>query len=269
MKGVVMAGIRAPAVAGVFYPGRREELRREVRDLVEAAGPIAVVPAPKALIVPHAGYRYSGAVAASGYVALGAAGDSITRVVLLGPSHHVSFDGLALSGAEAFRTPLGDVAADREGIEAVAALPQVRVLEGAHEREHSLEVHLPFLQEQLGTFRIVPLVVGQATPEEVAEVLEVVWGGPETLLVVSSDLSHFLDEDSARAVDAETCRKIESLEYDRIAPHEACGSRAVAGLLLAASRHRLRPVTLDLRNSADTAGLRDRVVGYGAWRLAG
>ena len=257
--------IRPAAVGGLFYPGSAPELAAELRTLLAAVPARAEVPGLlKALIVPHAGYRYSGPVAATAYSLLRRRREAIRRVVLLGPVHRVPIRGLALPAAQAFATPLGSIPVDREAASRLLALRQVSVSEGAHAEEHSLEVQLPFLQQVLGEFTLVPLAVGDASPEEVSEVIEAVWGGPETLIVVSSDLSHYLPYEQARRVDAETCTTIgrlaRSLDFD-----EACGGTPINGLMLAARRHHLVPALLDLRNSGDTAGDRGRVVGYAAF----
>ncbi|AHE98117.1 AmmeMemoRadiSam system protein B [Thioalkalivibrio paradoxus] len=260
--------VRDPAVAGLFYPDDPAALRRAVQALMaDATGPAAGRSLPKALIAPHAGYRYSGPVAASAYAALGNASDRIQRVVLLGPSHRVPFRGIAATGAGAYRTPLGTIAVDRPALASIRELPGVVTLDLAHGPEHSLEVHLPFLQLLLGNFNLVPLVVGDAGPEQVAAVLERLWGGPETLIVVSSDLSHYHDYRTAQTLDAETCRAIEAMQDESLTPERACGCRPLAGLLRAARAHRLTVHTLDLRNSGDTAGPRSEVVGYGAWTI--
>jgi len=264
--------IREPAVAGFFYPDDPEVLRLTVHACLEegrrrlrAAGPGA---APKALIAPHAGYAYSGPIAGSAYATLEVLRDRIDRVVLLGPSHRVAFRGLALSSASFWRTPLGDVPLDRAGAAALEKLPQVRVFDAAHAEEHSLEVQLPFLQETLGSFALLPLVAGDATPQEVAQVLELAWGGPETLIVVSSDLSHYYDYEKARSLDRVTTAAIEALRSEALDEQSACGRVPVRGLLVGARLHGLAARTLDLRNSGDTAGPRDRVVGYGAYAFA-
>jgi len=261
-----MTVIRDPAVAGFFYPDDAGDLRATVETLLKRAGRPRRERAPKALIAPHAGYVYSGAVAASAYARLLPYRDRYERVVLLGPCHRVAFGNLAMSGADVFRTPLGDVPLDKAAIAALDA-GKVRVFEPAHELEHSLEVHLPFLQVILGKFTLVPLVVGDATSERVAEVLETLWDGDETLIVISSDLSHYLAYDKARARDRDTCVAIEHLDAQRIGHEDACGAIPVGGLLLEARRHGMQVTTLDLRNSGDTAGSKDRVVGYGAWML--
>ena len=259
--------VRLPAVAGMFYPADPDELRREVRRYLAAASHRRV-PHPKALIAPHAGYIYSGPVAGNAYAQLDQVADRISRVVILAPAHRMAFPGLAYSDADWFRTPLGDVPVDKEALAAIADLPQVHHLEQAFENEHSIEVHLPFLQEALDHFHIVPLLVSDATPEQVEEVLERLWGGDETLIVISSDLSHYLDYDEARAMDLQATRAIEALEPADLGYHHACGRTPIGGLLLAARRHHLHPVTLDLRNSGDTAGPRNQVVGYGAYAFA-
>jgi hypothetical protein len=260
--------VRSPAVAGLFYPEDPQELRKTVEAQLAQAPAQGGVGCLKAVIVPHAGYVYSGAVAAVAYAQLASLRDVVRRVVLVGPSHRVAFDGLAVSAVDAFETPLGLVEVDRPAVERVLALPQVQVLDAAHAREHSLEVQLPFLQQVLSEFRLVPLVVGNATAEEVAEVLESVWGEAETLVVVSSDLSHYLPYDAAQALDRATARAIERLEPAEIHFDQACGRLPVQGLLLAARRHGLHAQTLDLRSSGDTAGSRDSVVGYGAYAFA-
>ena len=259
-----MTVVRQSAVAGAFYPGKTKELSDTVRGFLSEAGPWDG-PVPKAIIAPHAGYVYSGPVAATAYARLASARDTITRVVLLGPCHRIPVNGLAASGADAFVTPLGQIPIDRDAIESVLDLPQVQVFDPTHALEHSLEVHLPFLQEALGDFTLVPLVVGQVTPEGVAEVLERLWGGPETLIVISTDLSHYLDYERARRVDAETTRAIETLDGDAIGDDAACGRFPVRGLLALARKKGLRVETVDVRNSGDTAGPKDRVVGYGSW----
>ena len=256
--------LREAAVAGQFYPGSAAELEATVRQFLDGAEKTAA-PVPKAIIAPHAGYVYSGAVAASAYALLEPAASVIKRVVLLGPCHRVAVRGLALSDADAFATPLGDVPVDKEAAAMILDLPQVEVFDAAHAQEHSLEVHLPFLQVILDDFAVVPLVVGEAPPEQVAEVLDALWGGAETLIVVSSDLSHYLDYDSAQKIDSETCRAIETLDPQAISRDGACGRFPVGGLLVLAKRRGLTVTTLDLRNSGDTAGSKDRVVGYGSW----
>ena len=273
--------IRHPAVAGVFYPAGRNELAREVDRLLaeaEAAEKAAADteeeaehpdggPAPKAVIAPHAGYPYSGPVAATVFRHLRAARGSIRRVVVLGPSHRVPLRGLALPRSEVFATPLGRLRVDGEAASALAELPQVSVSDAPHAVEHSLEVLLPFLQRLLGEVTVVPLVVGDATPEEVSEVLETVWDGPETLVGVSTDLSHYLDHDAARRRDRRTAEAIEGLHFEDLGPGDACGCDAVRGLLHLARRRDLRIRCLDLRTSGDTAGPRDQVVGYGGFAV--
>ena len=258
--------IRPPAVAGSFYPADAAILSATVKDLLAAAAPPDEAGWPKALIVPHAGYPYSGPIAASAYARLAAARGKVTRVVLLGPAHRVYVQGLALPGAEAFATPLGDIAVDRAALAMLASLPQTSTLPAAHAAEHALEVQLPFLQALLGNFSLVPLVVGATRPQEVAEVLELLWGGEETVFVVSSDLSHYLGYLEAQRVDRATAEAILQCSAD-LHPRQACGSGPLNGLLLAAKRRGLVPRLLDMRNSGDTAGDQARVVGYGAFAL--
>ena len=257
---------RPAAVAGMFYPGSPAVLARDLRQMLAAiAAPAAAGSRRvKAIIAPHAGYIYSGPIAASVYAPLAELGAGIRRVVLLGPTHRVAVNGLALPAASAFATPLGVVPVDQQAVAAIAHLPQVVVSDAAHAAEHSLEVQLPFLQTVLGDFGLLPLAVGRASPAQVAEVLECLWGGDETLFVISSDLSHYLPYAAARATDGDTARHIVALDA-HIDHQQACGATPVNGLLLAARRHGLRARLIDLRNSGDTAGDRSRVVGYGAF----
>jgi AmmeMemoRadiSam system protein B len=261
---------RPAAVAGQFYPADPGQLSTMVDDLLDTvalASDANVAPTIKAIIAPHAGFIYSGPVAASIYRLLQTRAPAISRVVVLGPSHHVGFHGLALSSAKQFRTPLGDIPLELDVKSALRDMPQVIVSDEAHAREHSLEVQLPFLQRVLIDFALLPLVVGDASAEEVAEVLEVLWGGDETLIVISSDLSHFLDYEQARARDSHTSDAILELDPGRIGYADACGRNPVNGLLLAARKHGLEATLVDLRNSGDTAGSKQRVVGYGAYRF--
>ena len=260
-----MQRVRQPAVAGAFYPGEPAILGRVVQEMLRAeASRIGVAErVPKAIVVPHAGYIYSGAIAARAYARLVAGRSSIRRVVLLGPVHRVPVRGLALPGADFFATPLGKIEVDREAVATLRALPQVVVSPAAHAQEHSLEVQLPFLQAVLDDFTLVPLAVGDATSFEVAQVLEVLWGGAETLIVISSDLSHFLPYRAAQETDRATMQNIKDLK-DGITHEQACGGTPVNGLMLAARRHHLQPQLLGLCNSGDTAGDKARVVGYAA-----
>lgn len=259
-----MPQIRNPAVAGLFYPDDPAVLQHQLRGFLSQEA--SVEKSPKALIVPHAGYIYSGPVAASAYAQLAPIRERIQRVVLLGPAHRVGFRGLAATSAEYFSTPLGLVRIDRGAMDDILSLPQVRIFDDAHLEEHSLEVQLPFLQTVLEKdFGLVPLVVGETEADEVAEVIEKLWGGPETLLVISSDLSHYQDYETARRLDSATSAAIEQLNPEVLDYHHACGRNPVSGLLVAARHHHLQARTLDLRNSGDTAGGRDRVVGYGAY----
>jgi AmmeMemoRadiSam system protein B/AmmeMemoRadiSam system protein A len=252
---------RPAAVAGLFYPGDARALRDEVARHLGAAQAQAAASPPKMLLVPHAGYAYSGAVAAHAYALLAPWRGRIRRVVLLGPTHRVAVRGIAAPTVAAFETPLGTVVLDRAAIDALADLPQVVAHDAAHAGEHALEVQLPFLQAVLGDFALVPLAVGHVAPQAVAAVIERLWGGDETLVVISSDLSHYLPYAHAQAVDGATVRRI--LALDTGLDHEqACGATPLAGALIAARSHGLRPRLLDLRNSGDTAGDRARVVGY-------
>ncbi len=264
---------RPAAVAGSFYPADPEALKHQVKAyLREAVDPPTQTEEPgttppKAIIVPHAGYIYSGPVAASVYAQLRPWHEVIKRVILLGPSHRVPLEGIASSSAGNFATPLGEVPLDREAIRQVLLLPQVGELDEAHRLEHSLEVQLPFLQELIDDFTLVPLVFGCSSAEAIAEVLEQIWGGPETLIVVSSDLSHFHNYSEASVMDQQAVQAIKELAPEKLSSDQACGQKAIQALLIAARRHGLQAKQLDLRNSGDTAGGKDRVVGYAAFEF--
>jgi MEMO1 family protein len=276
--------VRPPAVAGQFYPADPLRLRATVTELLaavprraeaapksgpksgpESASKSAPKSAPKALIAPHAGYIYSGAVAAAAFATLRERGEAIRRVVLIGPAHYLPVHGIAVPSADAFATPLGRVPVDRAALATIAELPFVVTADTPHTPEHALEVELPFLQEMLGEFAVVPLLAGGCPPAQVAEVLGRLWGEGDTLLVVSSDLSHYHDYATARRLDAATAAAIERGDWASLGAGQACGHLSVAGLLVEAQRRGLKPQRLALCNSGDTAGSRDRVVGYGAW----
>lgn len=254
---------REPAVAGSFYPDNPVVLKQMLVGFLAQAD--SGHKAPKALIVPHAGYIYSGPIAASAYARLKPARDIIKRVVLIGPSHRVAFQGLAVSHADSFSTPLGEIIIDKPAIETLKNLPFVGYLEQAHTLEHSLEVHLPFLQQTLTSFKLAPIVAGDASPLQVSQVLEQLWGGEETLIVISSDLSHYHTYATAQKLDSHTSDLIEHLDYQGLSSEAACGKVPVSGLLKLLKEKSLHIKTIDLRNSGDTAGDKHRVVGYGAY----
>ncbi|HEX5276546.1 MAG TPA: AmmeMemoRadiSam system protein B [Fluviicoccus sp.] len=262
-----MLQIREPAVAGRFYPADPAELRAALQACFDRAGPARTgAPCPRALIAPHAGYPYSGVAAASAFATLREHRALVWRVVLLGPSHQTAFKGLALSRAETYRTPLGDIPLDAAATRRLLALPGVHLLEAAHLYEHSLEVQLPFLQTVLGEFMLLPVVVGDAEPAQVEAVLETFGDDEGTLFVISSDLSHYLDDAAAKRLDSLTRDAVEHLDAAAIGDRQACGRVAVKGLLDFAARRHWKPETLALCNSGDSdAGNRERVVGYGAW----
>jgi MEMO1 family protein len=271
-RGKVRAGLqgmttRPAAVAGLFYADDPDRLRTQVLDLLaDVAASTKVM--PKALIAPHAGYAYSGRVAAAAFATLRDSAQTITRVVLIGPAHYVHVRGIAAPTVDAFETPLGHVPVDPEALSTVADLRFVTRADAPHAREHALEVELPFLQTVLPSFQVVPLVVGDAAPQDVAHALRQLWLGRETLIVVSSDLSHYHSYQAARRLDASTAAAIEHGEWANLGPNQACGCLPVAGLLIEAERRGLHAQRLSLCNSGDTAGARDRVVGYGAWMFA-
>ncbi len=260
--------IRPPAVAGRFYPADADRLEADIRRyLIDADAPedCEDYPLVKAIVAPHAGYPYSGPVAASAYVHLACTDIPVKRFVLLGPAHLAPVRGMAISSAAAFDTPLGRVPIDDDGRAKALSLPGVSIDDDAHAPEHCLEVQLPFLQELFLDFSIIPLLVGETTAEEVAAVLEALWDGPETRIVVSSDLSHYRDQATARQLDGETAAAIVGLRPDALREDSACGRVVIAGLLTVARGHGLTAQAIDLRNSGDTGGPSDRVVGYGAF----
>jgi AmmeMemoRadiSam system protein B len=256
--------VRLPAVAGRFYPADPGALRQQVQRLLTDA-PSPRGRRPKGLIVPHAGYIYSGPIAATGYAWLFPCAETIDRVILLGTCHSPGIKGLAASSADAFLTPLGKVPVDRPSVYDALRYPQVQLNDDASDRDHAIEVQLPFLQVVLESFSIVPFLVGQADKDAVADVLDALWDGDRTIIVVSSDLTHHLPLEEARLRDRVTANAIERLDGAALGPRSACGRSAIAGLLTAAQRHGLSSRTVDLRTSGDTAGPRQSVVGYGSW----
>lgn len=267
---------RPPAVAGSFYPAAPRALTRTVdQQLAEARVQLAarssaaeapppatrMIAPPKALISPHAGYVYSGSTAALGFATLNPQTHPISRVVIAGPTHRVAVRAVAIPAVEAFRTPLGEVPLDTETLETLTEFAQVVVRDDVHADEHALEVQLPFLQRVLGEFSVLPLAVGDLPPDLVAEVLDAVWGGPETLIVISTDLSHYESYDRARQLDADTVERILAVDAS-VGDRRACGVRPLNGFLTLAADRRLKPTLLGMCNSGDTAGDKRRVVGY-------
>ncbi len=260
-----MENIRPAAVSGMFYPENPDVLRDMIKKELSQAIPASIITAPKVLIVPHAGYIYSGSIAASAFVLLKPCRQLIKRVVLIGPSHRVGFNGAALSSADDFDTPLGTIPVDKDAQAKLSGIADIHVINKAHAAEHSLEVQLPFLQCILDKFAIVPIVAGEADPQLIAKIIETLWGGPETLIVISSDLSHFHQYQTAQRLDQATSQAILDLDVNAIDSQHACGCVGIRGLLTFAQRHPLEVSVLDLRNSGDTAGSKDSVVGYGAY----
>lgn len=262
-----MTTIRHPAVAGMFYSSHAEELRNTVVAFLQEAQQCADLPVPKAIIVPHAGYIYSGQVAASAYACLHKACDKITRVVVLAPAHRYPVLGVAATQFDFFATPLGKIMVDHEAINSIVLQSYATIVEDAYNFEHAIEVQLPFLQILLQNFSLVPLLVGDATIDQVANVLRELWGDEETLIVISSDLSHFHDYEVAKKLDQKAAEAILSLNPKVLRDEQACGHHAVRGLLKIAAEKSLQPAVIDLRNSGDTAGSLDNVVGYGAFHF--
>ena len=259
-----MGFIRSPSVAGQFYPSDPTELNILIETLLDEAQYLQEG-TPKALIAPHAGLIYSGPVAASAYKQIIPLKNTIKKVVLLGPCHRVAVRGIALSSADFFKTPLGNIKIDKIAVSTALTCPHVNIFDETHKFEHSLEVHLPFLQKVLDGFELTPIIVGEAPSKIVSNVLQQLWGGNETLIIVSSDLSHYLDYGNAKKIDKLTCKAIETLDPTKLTQEGACGRFPVSGLLETAKKFKMGVKTIDLRNSGDTAGPRNRVVGYGAW----
>mgnify|MGYP002639283670 CR=1 FL=1 len=263
----IIKNIRPPAVAGMFYPGNTSELNMHIRAYL-GSDTYTGTRTPKVLIVPHAGTVYSGAIAAAAYRTLIPFKNTIKKVVLLGPAHQVHVNGLALPTMDQFQTPLANVNLDKPVImKLVADFSQVCYSDRAHQEEHSLEVQLPFLQSVLSDFSLIPFVVGDASDIEVADVIESLWGGPESLIIISTDLSHFHNYEDARNLDSQTADQIEAFNGDALADQSACGRIPLRGLLRVARQKQMTIERFDLRNSGDTAGRKDQVVGYGSWGL--
>ena len=258
---------RHPAVAGLFYSDNAQQLRNDVHYYLSKSTTDQAI-APKAMIVPHAGYIYSAQAAAEGYQLLTPYADTIQRVVLLGPSHRVGFYGLALPTHSSFSTPLGDINVDKKTADQLVESGLAIYFDEAHQLEHSLEVQLPFLQCVLHEFEIVPIVVGGSDAETVSKAIDTVWGGSETLIIVSSDLSHYHPYQQAQAMDQKTALAIEQFDDQNIHHDQACGATPVRGLLISAKRHGLHIQRIALCNSGDTAGEKDRVVGYGTFAFS-
>ncbi|WP_404426095.1 AmmeMemoRadiSam system protein B [Thalassospira australica] len=265
--------IRPPAIAGTFYPAAPDMLRSEIDGLIHAAVESQTendTPIPKAIIVPHAGLMFSGAIAGLGFATVRALKGTVKRIVIIGPAHRMAFQGIAIARADGFATPIGDVRCDLAGLQAALAWPQVQVLDEAHRLEHGLEIELPFIQRLFGEdadIGIVPLLVSRCSAWQVHEVIEALWGGPETLIVISSDLSHFHDYDTAKRIDDNTRAMIERFDAESITSGDACGALPVAGMLMSARKRGMRIRTLGMCNSGDVTGDKSRVVGYGAWAV--
>ena len=259
--------IRPAAVSGMFYPDDPTELTDQISAFLNEAS-YDLLAIPKVLIVPHAGMVYSGSIAASAYRSLLQYRHVIRKVILLGPAHRTYIKGLGLPTVDQFQTSLGEINLDTKTIKnLVKKFPQVRFSDEAHADEHSLEVQMPFLQEVLGSFRLIPFVVGEASQKEVADVIHHLWGGEECLIVISTDLSHFHAYDRAVELDRITAEQIELFRGDKLWDHAACGRIPLSGLLQVAKEKWMSIQRFDLRNSGDTSGRKDQVVGYGAWGL--
>ncbi len=257
--------LREPVVAGSFYPANASQLSTMIDQFLDLAKNRRSQKPPKAVISPHAGYIYSGAIAASVFVTIDQFRDQYSRVVVMGPSHRIGFRGVAYCRADVFKTPLGHIPVDMEALKELEKQNLILRNDSAHLQEHSLEVQLPFLQKTLDEFTLIPLVVGESSSAEVSEIIEALWGGDETLFVISSDLSHYLAYEAAVSRDQKTSNAILHFEYQKLEYGDACGRNPIKGLLRSASQHHLHPTLIDYRNSGDTAGDKTRVVGYGAY----
>jgi MEMO1 family protein len=262
-----MTTIRYPAVAGQFYPENPETLRQTVTTLLQEANNFANLPTPKAIIAPHAGYIYSGPIAASAYACLKKAQQKISKVVILAPAHRYPVAKLAATNVDVYTTPLGNINVDKNNVKKIMHLPQIDLNEEAFAQEHAIEVQLPFLQIALGNFELTPILVGNANVVDVVAVLQKVWGGEETLIVISSDLSHYYDYETAKTLDNDAATAIVNLKPSNLKDEQACGYIPIKGLLAAAANYNLQATLVDLRNSGDTAGPKTEVVGYGAFHF--
>lgn len=264
-----MSATKHPAVAARFYPGETAALQQMISQMLQAARKRVthINRCPKAIIAPHAGYLFSGPTAAAGYEVLTSFADKIKHVTIFGPAHYVPLFGLACASYNFFETPLGALTVQKSLREKILQLPQVNMDDKAFIKEHSLEVHLPFLQMVLKEFTILPILVGQANQAQIAEVIEACWGDEHSLIVISSDLSHYLSYEQAQAIDQETSKAIESLQGNKIDYEQACGKNPIVGMLLAAERHKLQVKTIEQCNSGDTAGDKSRVVGYASYHF--
>ncbi|MDP2698471.1 AmmeMemoRadiSam system protein B [Thalassospira sp.] len=260
---------RPPAIAGTFYPADADELARQINGLLAQARVAPSPPGkdspPKAIIVPHAGLMFSGAIAADGFATVAGLCDRVKRIVIIGPAHRMAFQGMAVATADTFATPLGPLAVDMDAIQTALTLPSVQILDAAHRDEHGLEIELPFIQRLLGDVKIVPVLVSRCAPRHVFDLIEKLWGGSETLIVISSDLSHFYDDATARHKDARTRDLIMAFDTKNLGPDDACGALPIAGLLLSARKRAMTVTTLSMGNSGNASGDTSRVVGYGAW----
>jgi AmmeMemoRadiSam system protein B len=257
--------VRPSAVAGYFYPSSEEQLIKIIKNYIEKAN-ISIKSKPKALISPHAGYIYSGPIAAYGYKSIMPYYKDYDQIILLGPSHFEFVPGIATAPVDYFETPLGKIPIDKESIKKILPLPYVYQNMDAHKKEHSLEVQLPFLQYifKEKEFKIIPIAVGKIQPKEIWEILNILYN-EKILIIVSSDLSHYYDYNTAKLLDEKTANAIEELNPYQIHYEQACGRVPIQGLLLFAKQRNLTPIRLDLRNSGDTAGDKRQVVGYGSW----
>lgn len=257
--------VRIPAVAGIFYPGDRFMLENQINTLLTQAKQHS--PFPKAIIVPHAGYAYSGAIAASAYASLKQNRNQIKKIVLLGPAHTLYFKGIAYDSKQYFSTPLGEIKQDQDLLNKIIHLPYVHELPEAHQNEHCLEVQWPFCQVLFSNFSILPLVVGETNEKDVSRLLNLIWGDPDTLIIISTDLSHYLPYNLAQTADHDTCMSIDTLDDESIHQDGACGYYALRGFLHCARQKQLHGRLLDLRNSGDTAGNKQKVVGYASYHF--
>jgi len=257
--------LRIPAHAGQYYPADAGFLEKVVDEYLTDGGTVSEI--PKAVIAPHAGFIHSGRIAGKAFAVWKAQEVRARRVVLIGPSHYYDFPGIALPDSTRFQTPLGEVQVDPAADDLKRKFRYVRVFEAAHYPEHALEVLLPFLQRAVPGAKIVPLITGRTEMSQVSAVIEEIWGGADTLLVISSDLSHNHPYEIAQKVDRQTARAIVEFDFSRLTADQACAYQAMRGFLKAAIRKEMRCSLLELRNSADASGDMSLVTGFGAFHF--
>lgn len=253
---------RKPTVAGLFYPSETDNLSKLITDLLNQKPPVSFT---KMLIVPHAAYQYIGEILAQSYLHLFSRSQQIKTVVLLTPSHHIKFNGIAITSKDCYLTPFGEVIIDSDAMMTLLNFPQVVMFDDAHIKEHSIEIHLPFLQTILPSFSLVPLIIGETNSYNILEILEKLWEQEETLIIASMNLSHYQTYNIAQELDQRTSQAIESLHWQSLQTNQICNIHLISSLLQLAHQKSLTPKTIKVCNSGDLTGIKNRVVGYGAF----